>query len=507
MRTSIAHLLALFFFVSLTLTSSQAQITEGHEDFDKLIASNLDSFEIPGLSIALIKEGEVVFENAYGFANEEKAIALDLESNFAIASLSKAFTAAAVGMLVDEGKLNWDDRVQKHLPGFNLSDEYVASQMTIEDLLSHRSGFKTFDGDLLWYSTNYDRREIIKRFQEYPMSYDFRTQYGYQNIMFIIAGEIVEEVSGMSWEDFVEQRIFEPLEMDHSHATYEGFKKEEKIALPHVKGKLETIRNYDNSGGAAAISSNVKDLSHWIQMWLNEGVYDSDTLLQAATCRKLIEMHTPIPLSSFDRSHGITFKGYGLGWFLMAYGETKVAHHGGGLPGYISKIFILPNQQMGGIILTNGESSMPSALMYESIDEFVNMNSKYQWIATYLDYKKRYETYLANREEGRLEKRGKAKSNIEAEALLGEYEDRYYGKATISQVKGKLQISLLPAAERFTSEMTHWQQNTYQIKFKDHFLPAGYVTFESNADAEVVGFKIDLPNPDFHFHNLEFKKQ
>ncbi len=269
---------------------------------------------------------------------------------------------------------------------------------------------------------------------------------------------------------------------------------------------MEDIRNYDNSGGAAAISSNVKDLTHWIQMWLNDGIYGDDTLLQAATCRKLMEMHTPMPTSSFDRSHDINFKGYGLGWFLMAYGEHKVAHHGGGLPGYISKIFILPNEKMGGIILTNGESSMPSAMMYASIDEFINTDSETEWIPTYIYFKKRYEEYLANREKGRVEKRGKAKANIAVEKMLGEYEDKFYGKAKISQVKGKLQISLLPAADRFTSEMTHWQQNSYQIRFKDQFLPAGYVTFESNADGEVIGFKIDLPNPDFHFHNLDFKK-
>jgi len=506
MRTNKTLILSLLLSIVLFPVFLKAQFTKGHEEFDRRIEHHLDSFEIPGLGIALIKDDQVVFENAYGFANEEKGIALDLEANFAIASLSKAFTAAAVGMLVDEGKLKWNDRVKDHLSDFNLSDEYVASQMTIEDLLCHRSGFKTFDGDLLWYSSNYNRREIIERFQEYPMSYDFRTKYGYQNIMFIVAGVIVEEVSGMSWEDFIEKRFFEPLEMHNSNATFEGFKAEKNIALPHVKGKMEAIRNYDNSGGAAAISSNVKDLSHWIQMWINQGVYQADTLLKASTCRKLMQMHTPIPPSSFDRRHDIDFKGYGLGWFLMSYGEYKVAHHGGGLPGYISKIFILPNQNMGGIILTNGESSFPSALMYESIDEFINTESDYQWIETFLDYKRRSAKYLDKKEEERLEKHGDAAANIEEAKLIGEYEDPYYGKAKVSKVKGELQLSLLPAADRFTSKMDHWQQNSYQIKFKDHFLPAGYVTFESNADGEVIGFKIDLPNPDFHFYNLQFKK-
>lgn len=507
MNTTKISLAFIILFELAILAPSKAQVIEGHEDFDQLISTHLDSFEIPGLTISLIHDGEVAFQNAYGLANEESGSQVEIESNFAIASLSKAFTAAAIGMLVDEGKLNWNDRVQAHLPGFSLSDQYVASQMTIEDLLCHRSGFKTFDGDLLWYGTSYSRDEIIKRFQHYPLSYDFRTQYGYQNIMFIIAGEIVSEISGLSWEGFIEKRFFGPLEMPHSNATFEGFKAEAKIALPHVKGKMEGLRDYDNSGGAAAISSNSKDLVHWLQMWLNEGIYGQDTLLQKSTWKKLIELHTPIASSSFDDSHGISFKGYGLGWFVMAYGENKVAHHGGGLPGYISKIFFLPEQGLGGVILTNGESSMPNALMYAAIDRFMGSETENEWIPTFLNYKKRYTRYLAGKEQDRKNKRGKAKTNIDADKLLGEYEDRYYGKASVERIDGELQLSLLPAAEQFTSKLTHWQQNSFQVSFKDHFLPPGYVTFESNADGEVVGFKIDLPNPDFHFHNLEFKKR
>ncbi len=499
------HRIVSLIFSLLIVSSVSAQNSE-HLEFDKYVANAVDSFELPGLSIAIVKDGELVFDKAYGLKDINKSEKIDTKSVFAIASLSKAFTAAAIGMLVDEGKLNWTDRVSEYIPSFSLSDEYVASQLTIEDLLCHRSGFNTFDGDLLWYGTNYSREEIIERFENYKMSYDFRTRYGYQNIMFLIAGEVVEEVSGMSWEEFMKERFFKPLEMSNSYATFDGFRSETNKALPHTKGGLDEIRSYDNSGGAAAISSNVIDLSHWISMWLNGGVYKEDTILSKATHSKLLSLHTPINPSSFDVSNGTEFKGYALGWFVMNYGSSKVAYHGGGLPGYISKIFILPTEGVGGIILSNGETSLPTALMYSAIDEFTGKESEKDYAQTYLGFSKRYKAYLDKKGDQRSEKRGKGKANIDTEDLVGEYEDIVYGKAIVENRKGKLYLKLLPAEDLFSSEMEHWQQNTYRVKFKDKFLPEGFITFEVDANAEVQGFKIDLPNPDFHFHNLHFKK-
>jgi CubicO group peptidase (beta-lactamase class C family) len=495
-------------FLSLMLFAIAAFGQKDEAAFNNYIQKAVSDFELPGLAISIVKDGEVKFKKAYGFEIESEKVALKTNSVFGIASLSKAFTAAAIGMLVDEGKLNWNDRVQKHLKYFNLSDEYVASQMTIEDLLSHRSGFGTFDGDLLWYGTNYSREEIIKKFSKYEMTSDFRTKYGYQNIMFIIAGEIVEEVSGMTWEAFIESRIFKPLGMNNSYTSISQYTNKTPVALPHVKGELDELRNYDNSGGAAALCSNVEDLSKWIKMWLNNGIVGDDTLFQAATHRKLLTLHTSIPPSGFDRRNGIEFKGYAQGWFLMDYDGDKVAHHGGGLPGYISKIFLVPSQNMGGIILTNGETSLPAAMMYKSIDEFKENESTTDWAGIYLSFKKGYEAYLDKNELKRVEARdADLKSNIEINKLVGVYTDKVYGDAEVTLIGNKLTFSMIGSKEIFTSEMTHWQQNTYQIKFSDKFLPNGYLTFNVNSNGEVVNLKIDLPNPDFHFHKLDFVKQ
>jgi CubicO group peptidase (beta-lactamase class C family) len=498
-----------FIFPLLLLFAVQVSAQESNQEFDEYVAKYVEAYELPGLAISIVKNDEVAFQKAYGYANQVEKDELETESVFAIASLSKAFTATSIAILVDEGKLDWNDRVKDYIPYFNLSDEYVESQMTIEDLLSHRSGFNTFDGDLLWYGTNYSPEEIIKRFSAYDMTYDFRTTYGYQNIMFIVAGEVVEEVSGMSLGDFIKERIFTPLKMNNSYTSIAEYTEKTNVAMPHTKGVLDELRNYDNSAGAALLSSNVEDLSKWIQLWLNEGITaDGNTLLKSQSYHKLLNLHTPIAPSSFDRKNGIELEGYGLGWFLMGYQGNKVAHHGGGLPGFISKIFIVPAQNFGGIVLTNGVTSLPAALMYSSIDYFLGDESETNWAQTYLDFTKRYEIRLAKKKEERYANRNKKlKANIKAEDLIGSYEDVYYGKSEVKKQNGKLVLELTPAKDIFSSEMTHWQQNTYRIKFKDEFLPEGFVTFQANADGEVTNFTIDLPNPDFHFYNLKFERR
>ena len=498
-------LLSSLCFICISFSALFAQVDQA--ELDAYLQEKVAAYDIAGLSIAILKDGEVDFEKAYRFANRKEKTELKTDAVFGIASLSKAFTATAIGMLVDEGKLKWTDKVSQYIDAFELSDSYITQNITVIDLLAHRSGYDTFDGDLLWYGTNYDRKEIIRRFAKYPMTYGFRANYGYQNIMFIIAGEIVEKVSGISWDKFLKQRIFEPLEMNSTFTKIDEIPSKQAIAYPHVKGNLDQLRSYHNSGGAAAISSNVIDLAKWLQMWLNQGIVNGDTLLQASTFKKITNLQTPIPPSDFERSNGIDFKGYGLGWFLMNYQGGKLAQHGGGLPGYISKIFFFPELKLGAVILTNDESSLPAALMYQIIDLYKQEPIREDWAELYLNFSKRYQNRLSQEGEERKENRNKkAATNLTKAQLVGYYSDKIYGEAKIELHNGELIFSMLPAKEIFTSTMKHWHYNTYQIKFKDKFLPEGYLTFSTNSAGEVVGLKIDLPNPDFHFHKLDFVK-
>jgi len=484
-----------------------SQVLKGeYSELDTYIREAFKNYGIAGMSVAIVKDQQIVFQNAYGLKNKETNTPMDVNALFGIASLSKAFTAAAIGMLVDEGKLKWDDKVVDILPSFKLYDDYATQNFTVEDLLAHRSGYNTFDGDLLWYGTDYSREEIMNRISELPNKTSFRKEYGYNNIMFIVAGEVVAKVSGMSWDKFIETRFFQPLQMTSSKTSTSKFTKADNLAIPHVKGKASLFLNYDNSGGAAALNSSVMDLSNWLKMWTNNGIFNGDTLLKSNTVKHLLSLQTPQSVSSFDESNSIHFKGYGLGWFLFDYQGKKVAHHGGGLPGFISKIGFVPEENLGFVILTNDESSLPAALMYKILDEFLETKDARDWAELYLKSSERYEKRLA---EDRLKvidaRNKKLKPTIDIEKYAGTYEDKMYGKAIVTYEKKQLKLVLVPAKELFNSEMTPWEGDVFQIKFNDGFLPEGYVKFEVK-DGSADGFTIELPNPDFHFYHLNFKR-
>ncbi len=484
----------------------QRSVKGKYAEFDNYVRSAFNTYDIAGMSIAVVKDQQVVFSNAYGVKSKESGELMDVNAVFGIASLSKAFTAAAIGILVDEGKVKWSDKVVDLLPTFEVYDEYATANFTVADLVAHRSGYNTFDGDLLWYGTDYSRAEIMERIAKLPNKTSFRESYGYNNIMFIVAGELVAKISGVSWDHFIETRFFEPLRMTSSKTSTTQFTTSDNLAIPHVKGKASAFLNYDNSGGAAALNSSVMDLSNWLKMWTNNGVFNGDTILSSATVNYLLSLQTPQSVSRFDQSNGINFKGYGSGWFLFDYDGKKVAHHGGGLPGFISKIGFVPQENLGFVVLTNDESSLPAALMYSILDEFMQTEGEKDWADLYLGFSKRYEDRLEKeRKEKIAERKKKTKPSVDLEKYTGTYEDEMYGTAVVKLDKKTLKVILNPAKELFNSKMEHWEDDTFQIKFNDGFLPEGYVTFtveESNVD----GFTIDLPNPDFHFYHLNFKR-
>jgi len=429
---------------------------------------------------------------------------------YGIASLSKAFTAAAMGMLVDEGKVNWNDKVVDILPDWKLSDDNITTMFTVEDLMCHRSGLKTFDGDLLWYGSNYSRDEIIKRVRHLPLSYDYRAGFGYQNIMYITAGELIEKISGKSWDEFVRTRILNPLGMFKTNTSIKKYKEGQNIAYPHLKGKPQNLINYDNSGATAAMNSNVVDMQKWIMFLLNNGIYEGDTLLQPKTLNKIWSVHNPLGVSSFDKGNGTHFKGYGMGWFLMDYQGVKVISHGGGLPGYITKVVVVPEMDLGFVIMSNDMSGVCTALMYEIIDMISGKENTRDWSLAFANHTSKTDSLGQLKiEKQNTERKKDTSPSAVLESFVGTYKDTYYGNATISILgkgkKARLQLVLEPAKELFTATLEHWEGDSFVFNFNDEFLPRGFAKFEIK-DGIVTGFTIDLPNPDFHFSNLKFKK-
>jgi len=483
----------------------QAQKTVNFEKLDSYISKAVKDFKAPGLAVAVVKDNEIVFKKGYGYRDMSKKNPVTPNSLFNIASCTKAFTAATLGMLVEEGTLKWKDKVSDYIPNFKLNDPYITANMNMYDLLSHRCGLGTFYGDLLWYETDYSNEEIIERIKYLPLTKDFRSEFGYQNNMYMIAGEIVEKVTGKSWSEFMYERILNPLEMNNSKTCSNHLTEDSEVAMPHLNEKVQQIYRAE-PGPAFSIYTSVNEISNWMRMLLNRGKWKETEILKPETIDELFSPKTILNVSSSMKENRTHFNMYGLGWVLFDYFGRKIVEHSGGMPGYISKVCLVPEENLGIAVFTNDMNNLPTAINYKILDEYLTDRDK-DWVAQFLEFRKKNEEEAEKRRKERISKRvKKTKPSLKLSEYTGEYIDKMYGKAKIDIIDENLHITLLPAKEKFTSKMEHWHYDTFRIKFKDEFLPQGFVTFDFNSNAEITGFKIDLPNPDFHFFHLDFKK-
>lgn len=466
-------------------------------------------YGVTGLAVGVVQGEDIIFQNGYGLedvTNESSKVSPS--SNFAIASISKHFTAIALSTLVQQGKIKWHDKVSKYLPEFKLNDAEITKMLTVEDLLSHRSGLATFDGDLLWYGTNYTPEQILKRVEKRPLTKEFRDEFGYQNIMFIAAAQIIEKVSGQTWGDYLNQTFFRPLGMNKTVTRTTQFTSSHKVAYPHIKKSKISMIDYSNADGAVGVYTSVTDMAKWMIALLANGKYQGDSILAGKAINDTYSARTNLPVSNFDRENGVHFKSYGLGWFLSDYEGRKIVQHGGGLPGYISKIVLVPEENLGFIILTNDMTSLTSALTYKLLDEFLGKKGKKtNWAAKFLDYENKGKEQEQAYNMALLEKKVKKPvHSVSNEQFVGFYEDEMYGMAEVRMIKKRLELTLLPTKGLFNATLEPWNKDLFKITFSDEMLPDGLVSF-SFIEGKVEGFTIDLPNPDFHFHKLEFKKQ
>ena len=292
MRSSLMRWHAVLVVLLVTPLPALAQAgIDNLKEIDAYATKAMQDWQVPGFAMAIVKDDSVVLARGYGVRQLGKPEPVDAHTLFAIASNSKAFTSAALAILVDEGKINWDDPVTKYLPWFQLYDPYVSREMKVRDLLCHRSGLATFGGDLLWYASSYDRNEVIRRVRYLKPVSSFRSRYGYQNIMFSAAGQIIPAVTGKSWDDFIKERFFAPLGMTSSNTSIAAFTSTSNVATPHneYEGQIRVIRymNVDNVGAAAAINSCVADLAQWLRLQLGRGTCEGKVFFSAARSREM----------------------------------------------------------------------------------------------------------------------------------------------------------------------------------------------------------------------------
>lgn len=511
MKTTKTFLTLIF---SLFFLFGKAQLNETNiQKLDSIFQKALIDWNVPGMAIAIVSSDSVWLSKGYGVTDITTRQAVDANTLFALASNTKAFTSTALAMLADEGKINWNQKVVEILPWFKLYNPYVTSEMTVEDLLSHRSGLKTFSGDLIWYGSTYSREEIIRKVQYLQPVYGFREHFGYSNLMFITAGELVPTITGRSWDDFVQQRILDALGMNRSTLHVSELHNLDNIAQPHtyVSDELRQIPwlDWDNIGPAGSLISSANDMAKWLQMNLSYGIVGQDTLVSKKQLHELWSPRTIIDVSAGSAAMfpETNFKSYGLGWSLMDYNGYKVIGHNGGYDGMISQTFFVPEANLGFVIMTNALSTLYYPLYYHTLDELLGVEKKRNWNDDLLKVIRRNEERQKEQIKSQEAKRVlNTKPSLSLDQYAGIYGGKVYDTVKIAVKNNILELQFGRSPD-FFAHLEHWQYETFQIEFKAFpSLPKGYVTFEINRNGEVSEMEIFLDNPDFDFTELDLKK-
>ena len=480
-------------------------------DVDQWVARAMRTFEVPGLALAIVKDDDVVLAKGYGVRKLGEATPVDARTLFGIASNTKAFTATALALLVEEGKLAWDAPVVRYLPAFAMWDPFVTREITVRDLLVHRSGLGLGAGDLLWWpESTYDRREIARRLRFIPPATSFRSAYAYDNVLYLIAGELIESISGQTWEDFVSTRILQKAGMTGSNVRHSAAAAGGNVATPHaaVDGTVRPIRPFesDNTNPAGGINSSAEDMAKWLRVQLSGGTLaDGSRLFSAATARQLTSIVTPIPIADPPPELPplkMNFHGYALGFDIRDYRGHKVVMHSGGLPGYVSRVVMIPDLKVGIAVLTNQESGEAfDAIAFHMLDHFLGAPA-FDWIDGYAKVRARTAAGVAAAEGRAGAARDTAsKPSLALATYAGTYHDAWYGDVTIAEDRGKLvmRFSHTPA---LIGDLEHWQHDTFIARWRDRELRAdAYVTFALNPDGSIDQARMRAVSPatDFSF--------
>lgn len=481
---------AILLSASVVVTPLPAAVAQRPlRGYEAYVAQALRDWEVPGLALAVVRDDSIVLARGFGLRRVGEPAPVTERTLFAIASCTKAFTAAALAMLVDSGRLAWDDPAAKHLTGFQLSDPYVTRELTVRDLLSHRSGLARGDG--VWWAMPYGREEVLRRVRYLEPSWSFRSRYGYQNIMFLAAGEVIPAVAGTSWDDFVRARIFGPLGMTTSNTSVTALAAAPDVATPHqrIDGRMQPIpyRNVDNIGPAGSINSSAIEMAQWIRLQLGGGVYRGRRLLSADRIKEMHSPQTVIPLDTLtERLRPSThFLAYGLGWSLSDYRGRKLVSHAGALDGMRSIVLLVPEERLGIVVLTNGGEPgrlLTSALALRAVDTYLGAPVR-DWSA---ELRQVYGAQVARdslEEEKEKAKRVAGTSPSLAPATYaGTYRSPMYGDVTVAEDSGKLVVRFGP---EYTGDLAHWHYDTFQATWRNRVMGKDLFTFTLNAAGQV----------------------
>lgn len=514
-------------FLSIVLISVLGGSVHAAPDKEKIkrieqsIEQTMATFQVPGVAVAIIKDDEVVLSKGFGVLKHGSEQAVTADTLFGIASNTKAMTAALLAGLVDEGKLTWETKVIDIIPEFQLPDAYVTREFTIIDLLSHNSGLGLGAGDLMiWPETTLTNKDIIKGLKYLPQVSSFRSEFAYDNLMYVIAGDIIAKLTGMPWTEAIKKRIFDRLGMNNTRAKFSLISPENKnVARAHVPldGKLHVVGGnfLEKFSSAGSVASSVNDMSLWLKAQLKKGKYggvnDNLALFSEKQSREMWRARTLLSVSKQatqqDKTH---FNAYALGWFVKDYHGVKLVRHTGGILGMVSKVVMIPEENLAMVILTNQQSGYAfNAISQQILTEYLSLTPK-DWVAHYDQQQQKN----SNSEKQRLEKikasiDKKSKPSLALSDYAQVYNDNWYGDISIEKVSEKLvmQFGNTPALR---GTLEHHQHNTFIVRWDDRTLEAdAYVNFNLNPDGsinfvsmEAVSWATDFS---FDFHDLKLK--
>jgi CubicO group peptidase (beta-lactamase class C family) len=486
-------------FVSfLILISLSATTTRLHsqnsipKNFDIWVNKEMAAWNLPGMAVAVVKDGEILMAKGFGEKKSGSGNPVDEHTVFGIASVSKNITAAALAILVDEGKLNWDDKVIDHIPWFALSDPWVTSQVTVKDLLTHRVGVGRMLGNRLQFMTNHKRDEVIYQMRYMDFEAPFRDKSVYSNVMYTVAGQLIEYIEGVSWDAFLTERLFKPLGMNNTNTSITQFTAQTNLATPHqeIEGKITPItwRNWDNGGPAGAVNSTVSDVAKWMLMQLGTpGTYENKSLISESQMR---EMHRPQIISPISNPYD-SQASYGFGWNIFDYKGERILTHGGATDGFNTSVYMLPNQNLGIVVVTNSFSLFREAVVYTLIDSFLNIKDT-DWGAHYFNrYQDQYARVKQMRENMHQAREKNTKTKHVLEAYTGTYSDTAYGTIEIFKQGNDLKVRFWNSDD-LTATLEHWHHDTFRAVWNNPAQREEFSWFTMDKDGNVDAFHFEI---------------
>jgi CubicO group peptidase (beta-lactamase class C family) len=469
------------------------------KEFDVYAEKSMAAWQMPGMAVAVVKDGKVIFKKGYGERQLGTKNMVDTQTIFGCGSTTKAMTAVCMALLVDEGKVSWDDAVIKHLPEFQLYDPAVTRELKIRDLFIHNSGVG--NADFLWGVMDVSSEEILRKMQQVKPTYSLRSSFIYQNIFYLAAGKVIEKIAGQKWEDFIQARIFQPLGMKRTFSTLKSIK-DPNQSKPHyfVNGSIKVIEptSADRVGPAGSVYSCIDDISKWVACMLDSSKYEGGRLLKSSTWTELFRPQVIIPAGEFYPTMQLTkpnWTTYGLGWFQHDYKGKKINYHTGSLAGEIAIHGQLPDAKLGIYVFGNYDhAEVRHALVYKAFDLFAlggNRDWNIEFLTLYNNIREKGEKAEKDFEAKRVANTNLSKSLTD---YTGKYSDPLYGEMEVTLVGNKLSIN---ANNFLKAIVSHWHYDTFRGEYEKDWYGKAIASFSLDATGKVEKL---------NFEGMEFVK-